>query len=268
MFINWKQICKRGVVQEMTGYLRVLSVMLIIVLGVSVSTGSGANSPPAIESLTSDLSSPLKTGAIIIWTANASDPEGDEILYRYLIKGPRTQDKEEVVKEWNKSRIWTWDVQEKDLGHSEIIVEVCDESHKGAPDLPRLSEKFEISGEQRAFLDVELQNDVYSQLDPRMYYCDEAGHRSFKNIIYLAGPDLDQVARVKYILDPSFSPNEFISEDASNNFAIETMAWGRFFLSAVVTDKNGQEFPKELAFQFKQKVLDAQSRGIQMISNC
>ena len=99
-------------------------------------------------------------------------------------------------------------------------------------------------------------------------YCDEAGHRSFKNIIYLTGPDLDQVARVKYSLDASFSPNEFVSEDASNNFAIETMAWGRFLMSAVVTDKNGQEFPKELAFQFKQKVLDAQSRGIPMISNC
>lgn len=252
----------------MTEYIRIISILLILIFGASVLSGSGSNSPPAIESLTSDLSSPKKTGSMITWTANASDPEGDEILYRYLIKGPRTQDKEVVIKEWNKSRFWTWDVQEKDLGHSEIIVEVCDESHKDAANPSRLSEKFEISGEQRVFLNVELQNDVYSESDPRMYYCDEAGHRSFKNIIYLTGPDLDQVARVKYILDPSFSPNEFVSEDVSSNFAIETMAWGRFILSAVVTDKNGQEFPKELAFQFKQKVLDAQSRGIPMISNC
>lgn len=252
----------------MTEYLRVISILLILIFGASVLSGSGANSPPAIESLTSDLSSPKKTGSMITWTANASDPDGDEILYRYLIKGPRTQEKEEILKEWNKSRVWIWDVQEKDLGHSEIIVEVCDESHKDAANPPRRSEKFVISGEQRAFLDVELQNDVYSESDPRMYYCDEAGHRSFKNIIYLTGPDLDQVARVKYSLDASFSPNEFVSEDATNNFAIEIMAWGRFILSAVVTDKNGQEFSKELAFQFKQKVLDAQSRGIPMVPKC
>lgn len=252
----------------MTEYLRIISIVLILIFGASVISGSGSNSPPAIESLTSDLSSPKKTGSMITWTANASDPEGDEILYRYLIKGPRTQDKEEVIKEWSKSRVWIWDVQEKDLGHSEIIVEVCDESHKDSANPPRLSEKFEISGEQRVFLDVELQNDVYSGSDPRMYYCDEAGHRSFNNIIYLAGPDLDQVARVKYKLDPSFSPNEFVSEDASKDFAIEIMAWGRFYMSALVTDKNGQEFPKEFAFQFKQKVLDAQSRGIPMVPKC
>ena len=201
------------------------------------------------------------------WTAKASDPEGDEISYQFLLKGPGTGGKEEVKRDWRNSSTCAWEAAEKDIGLSEVIVLVRDGSHNDIANGSRLSEKFEISGEQQAFLDVQVENDVYSPLDPRIYYCDQGGHRSIQNRIYLTGADLDQVARVKYVLDPSFSPSEMISDDASSNFEIEIMPWGRFRMRPG-DHKNGQELEITFAFQFKRKVLDAQSRGIPMIRRC
>jgi hypothetical protein len=268
MSIKCSYSANRGVAKAMTRYFGHISVILILLLGIGAIIGSGSNQPPTIESLTSDQSSPQKTGAITTWTAKATDPEGDEISYRFLFKGPRTQGKEEVMKDWSKSGIWTWEAKEEDIGLSDIIVQVRDESHKDVANGPNLSEKFEISGKQQAFLDVQVENEVYSPSDPRIYYCDEGGHRSIQNRIYLIGSNLDQVVKVKYILDPSFSPNEIVSDDASSNFEILEMAWGRFQMSALVTTRNGQEFSIPFAFQFKSKVLDAQSKGIPMIRKC
>jgi hypothetical protein len=249
--------------------LAILAILLlnhvVIVVGIAES-----NAPPTIENLTSDQTGPQKTGAIITWTAEAKDPEGDKILYRFLMKGPRTHGEEEVVRDWSDIESWAWEAGEEDIGSSDITVQARDESHADVINSgsARTSSSFEISGKQQAFLDVQVANDVYSPSDPRIYYCDESGHRSIQNRIYLTGPDLGQVSKVKYILDPSFSNNEMVSEDASTNFEIQIMSWGRFMMTAVVTTKYGQEFKIPFAFQFKSKVLEAQSRGIPMIMKC
>lgn len=258
-----------GVVKPLSKYFYLAYLALIILqifIGTAISTEP--NEPPTIESLTPDQLGPQKTGSIITWAAKASDPDGDEIFYRFLLKGPRSQGKEEVVKDWDKSGVWSWEPNEVDIGLSNIIVQVRDEKHAGANVAPRKSEIFEISGIQQSFLNVQVRNDVFSPGDPRIYYCDDGGHRSIQNRIYLAGPDLNQVSEVTYILHPSFYPNEILSNDALNDFEIEIMAWGRFEMKAIVVTRNGQKFDIPFAFQFKSKVLEAQSLGIPMIRKC
>ena len=245
-----------------------LSILIILLIN-GLASNAGANEPPTIESFGADQSGPLKTGSIVTWTAMAKDPEGDAIMYRFLLQGPRTNGKEEVVKDWSKSRIWTCEAKEDDIGSSDVIVQVRDASHVDAAKTGGIkTARFEISGKQKAFLNVQITNDVYSSKDPRIYFCDDNGRLSILNRIYLKGPDLNQVSNVKYKLDPSFQNNEIVSADASNNFEIQIMSWGRFYMSANVTTKDGQKFDIPYAFQFKSKVQEAQSRGIPMIRRC
>lgn len=248
----------------------ILLTLLLLNIGAIVLASAISNEPPIVETLTPDQLSPQKTGAIITWTAAANDPEGDKILYRFLLKGPSTQGMEKVVRDWGNTHVWPWEAKEGDIGSSDITVQVRDESHPDAINENSIKtfKDYTISGKQQAFIDVHITNDVYSPADPRIYYCDEGGHLSIQNRIYLTGPDLNQVTKVKYLLPPSFSNKEIVSDDASNNFEIQLMSWGRFEMAAVVTTQYGQEFQIPFAFQFKSKVQEAQSRGIPMIRQC
>ena len=48
------------------------------------------NQPPVANSLTPDKASPQNAGTSIAWTAGATDPESDTILYKFYLKGPST----------------------------------------------------------------------------------------------------------------------------------------------------------------------------------
>jgi len=50
------------------------------------------NKPPVMVSLVSDKSSPQDVGTITTWTATASDPENDPLVYRFLLKGKTVSD--------------------------------------------------------------------------------------------------------------------------------------------------------------------------------
>jgi hypothetical protein len=260
------------------GHYRIITMFWIAFLIIQVASFQSSaesavpepNLPPTVDSLKPDQPTPQKIGAMITWRANASDPEGDTIYYRFLLNGPHTNGRNEVLRDWGKSSFWTWEPKEEDIGLSNIIVQARDDSHTDASNVN--SEKdvlnYEIYGMQIAILDVQVNNDVYSLKDPKIYYCDEGGHLSINNRIYLVGSDLNKVAQVKYVLHPSFANNEVISKDAANNFEIQIMAWGRFQMYAVVTTKDGQDFQIPFAFQFKSKVQEAQSRGIPRIRQC
>jgi len=117
-------------------------------------------------------------------------------------------------------------------------------------------------------LNVEVNNDVYTPWDPRIYYCPGNGAMSIENRIYLTGPDLNKVASVTYILHPTFENPEITSNDASNSFEIQIMAWGGFEMKAIITTKSGQVFEKSFDFTFRDKVLDAQAMGVPMVMSC
>jgi bacterioferritin-associated ferredoxin len=117
-------------------------------------------------------------------------------------------------------------------------------------------------------LNVEVSNDVYTPSDPRLYYCPSNGLLSYKNRIYLTGPDLNEVASVTYSLDPTFENPEVSSSDARNGFEIWIMTWGRFPMKAIITTKSGQVFEKEYYFSFKSKVEEALAMGIPQVQSC
>lgn len=117
-------------------------------------------------------------------------------------------------------------------------------------------------------LNVNIANDVYTQRDRRIYYCQEGNMMLIKNRIYLTGPDLGKVQRVKYVLHPSFPNPEQVSDNPSNNFEIWIMTWGRFPLTAIITTKDGMTFNKAYDFTFKSKVEEAMRMGIPMVSHC
>jgi len=118
-------------------------------------------------------------------------------------------------------------------------------------------------------LNVEVANDVYTPRDPMLYYCVSSnGIMSYKNRIYLTGPDLNKVASVTYILDPSFENPEVSSSDPGNSFEIWIMTWGRFPMQAIITTKSGQVFEKDYYFSFKSNVEEALARGIPQVESC
>jgi hypothetical protein len=76
--------------------------------------------------------SPQTAGSTIIWTATASDPEGDPILYRFWLKGPATGNAWKVVQDWSTSRAWTWTSAPAAAGEYSLYVYVRDGKHEPA----------------------------------------------------------------------------------------------------------------------------------------
>ncbi len=66
------------------------------------------NRPPTVTALSPSRPSPQTAGSTVAWTATASDPDGDPILYRFWLRGPSTGNAWKVVQDWSNSRTWTW----------------------------------------------------------------------------------------------------------------------------------------------------------------
>lgn len=117
-------------------------------------------------------------------------------------------------------------------------------------------------------LNVQITSDVYTEKDRHVLYCPKGNYMVVRNRIFLAGSDLDKVKRVEYILHPSFSNSNAISEDPTNDFEVWIWTWGGFLIKATVTTKNGQIFEKYYDFSFKSKFEDAQRKGIPQEMRC
>ncbi len=90
------------------------------------------NMKPSVTSLVPDNVSPQKAGTTITWTAEAFDPEGDPILYKFFLKGPSTKN-QLVVKtyDWVTDNKWAWVTTEDDVGMNLIEVRIRDGKHAG-----------------------------------------------------------------------------------------------------------------------------------------
>ena len=82
------------------------------------------NQQPNLVSLIPDQLSPQDAGMVIVWTALASDPDGDPILYRFLLNG-------KPVTDWDIENKWTWTTTENDEGENRLEVGVRDGKHAG-----------------------------------------------------------------------------------------------------------------------------------------
>jgi hypothetical protein len=83
---------------------------------------SESNHPPALKALVPDRASPQLTGTAVFWKAEASDEEGDKILYKFLLDGRE-------VRKWSKINSWSWLSQGLPAGDYQITVLAIDGKH-------------------------------------------------------------------------------------------------------------------------------------------
>jgi len=231
----------------------------------------GSNQPPSLVSLAPNMQGPQEVGAIVAWIATATDQDNDPLYYKFWLNGPKTGGNWQMVQDWSTSSTWSWNIQDSDIGSSSVRVWTRDGKHAGTEDTDSFKEynDYQIKAKQLAQLNVQVTNEVYSERDRHLYYCQDGKYISFKNRIYLIGPDLNKVKSVKYVLHESFQENPAPdSEDRTNNFEMWIMTWGRFPIKALITTTNGQQFEKDYDFSFKSKVEEAKRRGIPMVQSC
>ncbi|MDF0594386.1 Ig-like domain-containing protein, partial [Methanotrichaceae archaeon M04Ac] len=90
------------------------------------------NQPPVANSLNADKSSPQNAGTSILWTASATDPDGDAIQYRFWLKGPSTGNAWVEKRGWSTDNTWSWTTTNSDVGANQVNVWVRDGNHEPA----------------------------------------------------------------------------------------------------------------------------------------
>jgi tetratricopeptide (TPR) repeat protein len=81
-----------------------------------VAAEEASNQPPSLTSLTPDKPSPQEAGTIITWTALASDPENDQIYYRFFLNG-------DPVTKWSTDNKWVWTNRNISVVTDEYIIQ-------------------------------------------------------------------------------------------------------------------------------------------------
>ena len=80
----------------------------------------GVNGAPTCIALMPDLPEPQPNGMVINWTACAFDPEGDALLYRFVLERPDLETFE-IVQDWSLSNVWKWKTDEGDISPYNVI---------------------------------------------------------------------------------------------------------------------------------------------------
>lgn len=95
-------------------------------------TSPRANEPPTATGLVPNRKSPQVAGSSIFWTATATDPDGDQVSYRFWLKGPSTGNNWKDMTGWTTSNQWTWWTASSDIGTSQANVWIRDGKHAGS----------------------------------------------------------------------------------------------------------------------------------------
>ena len=106
-----------------------ISAEYVISENAGMAGSSKSNSKPTLISMKSDKQSPQDKGATVTWTAKATDPDRDTVLYRYVLKGPSTEEQWEPMTDWTTNDVWTWDTSKAKAGIYVIDVQVRDGYH-------------------------------------------------------------------------------------------------------------------------------------------
>ena len=89
------------------------------------------NQPPVLTGFSAEPESSQPSGTTVRWMAIATDPDSDELLYRYYLMGPSTDNVLKIVRDWSRDNTWIWTTFLGDVGTSQIQVWVRDDSHAG-----------------------------------------------------------------------------------------------------------------------------------------
>ena len=109
-----------------------------VTLSTSTSSASGkdfgnynTNLPPKDPTLVSDKPTPQKAGTPVVWTAGATDPEGDPLLFKFYVKGPSTGGMMQPQTDWTAASVWTWSTGVFVPGSYQVEVRIRDGKHAG-----------------------------------------------------------------------------------------------------------------------------------------
>ena len=92
--------------------------------------GGGVNEAPTCIALMPDLPEPQPNGMVINWTACAFDPEGDALLYRFVLGRSDLETAPILVQDWSQSNVWKWETNEGDVSmYNFICADVRDGYH-------------------------------------------------------------------------------------------------------------------------------------------
>jgi hypothetical protein len=89
------------------------------------------NLPPSLISFTSDKPSPQVAGTQVRWTTEAKDPDGDNLYYKYLVKGPQTNGAWQDRTSWIPDKYWSFLTGMFKPGQYQVQVQVRDKNHAG-----------------------------------------------------------------------------------------------------------------------------------------
>jgi hypothetical protein len=89
------------------------------------------NLPPANPTLVSNLASPKMVGTPVIWTAGATDPEGDPLQFRFFVRGPTPSPAVRADTGYSINNVWTWSSVGYAPGPYQIEVWIRDGNHVG-----------------------------------------------------------------------------------------------------------------------------------------
>ncbi len=92
--------------------------------------GGGVNEAPTCIALMPDWPQPQPNGMVINWTACAFDPEGDALLYRFVLGRSDLEMEPIIVQGWSPSNVWKWETNEGDVSmYNFICADVRDGYH-------------------------------------------------------------------------------------------------------------------------------------------
>ncbi|NMB85533.1 MAG: hypothetical protein GYA29_04705, partial [Methanothrix sp.] len=114
------------------------------------------NQPPALLNLTPDKPSPQVRGTTVVWKADASDPDGDIVLYRFLVDN-------KARSLWSQSDSWSWSTANMPDGNYHVSVQVRDGRHAG-------EESFDGSLDQSFTLISEIDQQIDQIMKNRTSY--------------------------------------------------------------------------------------------------
>ena len=110
------------------GVIFILATIIVVSLNNSTINDQKSilnlNSSPIILNFGSDVISPQEAGTTILWSAEAKDPEKDQILYRFSLNG-------KPVTDWVGDNMWAWQTSRLDLGKNRIELRIRDGMHSG-----------------------------------------------------------------------------------------------------------------------------------------
>ena len=199
--------------------------LVLLVFGILITTSVASDGIPSANSLVPDQSSPQTAGTSIAFIADATDPDGDPLLYRFWLKGPSTANKWVVKQDWSSNNAWTWATTDADIGKSEISTWIRDGNH---------ADKNGFDGEAKVFdyiikkakkeqvlpvvMAIENQPPIANSLNPNKASPQTAGASVTFNAV-ATDPDGDSLLYRFWLKGPSTANKWVVKQDWSSSNA-------------------------------------------------